>query len=325
MGNNELTQSTDATAEMDYGRSQSRREPGLVIITGSSLGEFYSLADGTSLIVGRDADCDIVLQRPSVSRRHLRVEREGSQVTAADLNSKNGALVDQQPVPLEGVQLNNGDLIRVGDATLKYLDGRTPEARYHERSYRLATRDALTNLNNRLLFLDALARTLADWNRRGGNVSVALLDLDHFKQINDRFGHEAGDRVLQLLASILTSSLRASDLIARLGGEEFAVAFADTPPQDAAEILTKINEELAQRCQDFTDMPTASFSAGVASLPPVAPHNADLAALQNALLRSADQAMYQAKDAGRNKVVISTEELTETTGAVETKRHLKPS
>lgn len=303
------TQSTEATAEMDASSGGVRREPGLVIITGSSLGEFYSLNDGATLIVGRDSSCDIVLQRPSVSRRHLRVERQGNEVRASDLGSKNGVAVDNQLVHEEGVTLSNGDLIRVGDATLKYLDGQTPETRYHERSYHLATRDALTNLSNRLLFKESLGRMLADWTRRGGCLSLGLLDLDRFKQVNDNHGHEAGDRVLQLLASILTTELRASDLIARLGGEEFAVAFADTDTATAASTIGKINAALVEKCQTYTGFPSSSFSAGIAGLPEtltdIPAASLDLVVLQKSLMHAADQAMYQAKDAGRNRVIIA--------------------
>ncbi|MEM9533312.1 MAG: GGDEF domain-containing protein [Pseudomonadota bacterium] len=298
------TQSNDATAEFDF-RASATAEPGLVIITGSSLGEYYPLADPAQIIVGRDKSCDIVLDRPSVSREHLKIQRRGSRVTIQDLGSKNGVQLDGQALGTGTATLQGGTLLRLGDATLKFLDGQSPESAYHARSYRLATRDPLTDLHNRLYFMDTLGRMLADWSRRGGTLALAVIDLDHFKRVNDDRGHEAGDRILQVTAQVLTRELRASDLIARIGGEEFAVAMADTRTGPAAEILTKINRRLLRGTAELTGGSGIGFSAGVAGLPAEAPPNVRLKPLQRRLLRTADAAMYEAKDLGRGQVVVA--------------------
>ena len=296
--------SNDATQDYDSGASEDR-EPGLVVITGSSLGEYYSLVDDEPLIVGRGSECDIVLQRPSVSREHLKVVFSQGQVTAYDLGSKNGASADDRPVPTDGLILRDGALIRLGDATLKYLDGKSPEADYHERSYLLATKDPLTGLNNRLSFKESLTRAIADWARRGGELAVAVLDLDHFKQVNDAHGHHAGDQVLRLTADVAIDQLRASDLVARLGGEEFVIALPDTGAQAMHQVLEQLGDKIRAQAKTLFAEPEITFSAGIACLPARANAALDLRRLQQRLLHLADQAMYQAKAEGRNRIVIA--------------------
>lgn len=303
LNSKEATSSNDATEDYNSGASEDR-EPGLVVITGSSLGEYYSLAEETPLVIGRGSECDIVLQRPSVSREHLRVVFSQGQVKAYDLGSKNGASADDRLVPQEGLILRDGALIKLGDATLKYLDGKSPEADYHERSYLLATKDPLTGLNNRLYFKESLTRAVADWARRRSELAVAVLDLDHFKQVNDVHGHHGGDQVLRLTADTIIGQLRASDLVARLGGEEFVIALPDTGEQSMHQILTQLGERLRLQAQSLFQDPEVTFSAGIACLPAETHPSLNLRRLQHRLLQVADQAMYQAKAEGRDRIVI---------------------
>jgi diguanylate cyclase (GGDEF)-like protein/PAS domain S-box-containing protein len=163
-----------------------------------------------------------------------------------------------------------------------------------------ATRDPLTGLYNRRYFHETVARDRARTRRDGDPLCLIVIDLDHFKIVNDAHGHEAGDRVLVALAAILTDGIRASDLPCRFGGEEFVVAMPGAPLACAAERVDSWRQRLA--ATPFHDARGAafhvSFSAGVIAM------EADDETLASALHR-ADAALYTAKRAGRDRVVAA--------------------
>jgi diguanylate cyclase (GGDEF)-like protein len=163
----------------------------------------------------------------------------------------------------------------------------------------LVERDGLTGLLTHSAFMGEMKRV---WNERaqfpGRQPSMILLDIDFFKQVNDTYGHPAGDRVLVALAATLRRNLRRSDIIARYGGEEFAIVLADLATADAGRLVDRIREEFAaleQREGERTFV--VSFSAGAAAVPDGNDPEAWPAA--------ADQALYRAKREGRNRVVIA--------------------
>lgn len=162
-----------------------------------------------------------------------------------------------------------------------------------EAAERLARTDTLTGLNNRRAFSELAQASIRFCQRQGSPVSAIVLDLDHFKQINDRHGHSVGDQALQHIARILQESLRKSDICARNGGEEFAVLLPDTTLDEATQVAEKLRIAIAsQPVQTTSGALSVTASMGVAS------SNADF----ETLLRLADAAMYQAKQAGRNRV-----------------------
>lgn len=161
--------------------------------------------------------------------------------------------------------------------------------------YRLATQDGLTHLFNRRHFIESAELHLNQARRYQHAVSVLMLDLDHFKQINDRFGHAAGDRVLELFSKICLHCLRASDIIGRMGGEEFAAMLPDTSLGEAR----KVAERLRQRVDEMVLLDgekqiRVQVSIGIACL-----HAGETL---DALLVRADKMLYQAKSQGRNRV-----------------------
>ncbi|MBN9604417.1 MAG: GGDEF domain-containing protein [Afipia felis] len=166
-------------------------------------------------------------------------------------------------------------------------------ARYHQRE---AETDALTGLfNRRALFERSL--------RLRGTVAVVVFDIDHFKQVNDRHGHQVGDTVLQTFASLLAANVRDGDLAARLGGEEFVIILPDTTPDDAAQIAERIRQNFA--AQQFISSSgnfAVTVSAGIAG----GDSDADIIAL----LRQADTALYDAKRSGRNRVLLYSEDIS---------------
>lgn len=156
-----------------------------------------------------------------------------------------------------------------------------------------ALKDPLTGVGNRRALATDLKRRLADWRRHRAAFSVALLDIDHFKSVNDSYGHDAGDQVLCKLASVLNRTTRETDLVVRYGGEEFGILFPVTQLHRAGRITNRVRQVVATSCWDFRGQRLSiTTSAGVAEV-------ADDDDGQS-VLRRADDALYAAKDAGRN-------------------------
>ncbi len=156
-----------------------------------------------------------------------------------------------------------------------------------------ATHDGLTGLLNHHAFIDELADLLADAQRYGYPVSLIMVDLDYFKQINDRYGHEVGNEVLQAVARVFADNVRGSDLAARYGGEEFVLALSHTDVQEARDKAEELLEQIRQIRHPRHQALPISASMGVASAT-----DADL----GLALQHADEALYQAKERGRGRV-----------------------
>lgn len=246
-------------------------------------------------VVGRQPGVDILVRDPRVSRQHCKILLTNAGPKIVDLDSRNGTFVND--VQVTETYLNDGDLIRVGDTVfrIRYVD--RVELERQEELYRKATRDGLTDLHNRQYLLERLNEELARARRHRFAVSFLMIDVDHFKLINDRLGHAAGDRALTVIASILRENVRGEDTVARYGGEEFAVLapFADVA---GSRILAERLRSLVER-NDWSKgegrMPL-TISIGIATFPNDADAGLDL-------IHKADIALYRAKHAGRNRVV----------------------
>ncbi|MFZ2252994.1 MAG: GGDEF domain-containing protein [Minisyncoccia bacterium] len=160
--------------------------------------------------------------------------------------------------------------------------------------------DELTNLPNRRSFTETLARAITHARRTQNPLTIALLDVDHFKVINDTYGHGAGDVVLETLAKILEKSVRGEDHVSRIGGEEFAIILIDTDLDFAKEysgrLLKKIESDLKVVFNPGTTI-SATVSIGVAKM--------DAAETSLSLIERVDRALYSAKNGGRNRMVIA--------------------
>ncbi len=170
--------------------------------------------------------------------------------------------------------------------------------------HRLARVDALTGVNNRLALNEAARRLLAGAARSGQPLGVLMLDADHFKRVNDRFGHGGGDQVLRVLVSSIAGTLRATDVIGRVGGEEFVVLAPDTPMHALLALAERIRATLAATPLTLNGVVLhLTVSIGAAVAPPGA---GDVAAT----LKLADNALYAAKRAGRDRVAAWPQETT---------------
>src|SRR6185369_5610070 len=160
----------------------------------------------------------------------------------------------------------------------------------------LARHDPLTDALNRKGLDEALAREIASMRRKESQLSFSLLDIDNFKKLNDRLGHEAGDNALVHLANVARDSMRPTDTPARYGGEEFVILMPDTPMESGIEAMTRLQRELTRAFfLSGKEKVLITFSAGVAQL------DADESGAD--AIRRADRAMYLAKRAGKNRVM----------------------
>jgi len=172
--------------------------------------------------------------------------------------------------------------------------------RMRETLRNLSVRDSLTGLFNRHYLEESLQRELANAERKNRQLALVMLDLDYFKNFNDRFGHEAGDMLLSEVGALLGHKLRSSDIACRLGGEEFVLIFCETEPEMVMQLVNQLREGIAaMRLQSYGQslgQITASF--GLAFYPM---HGNTM----TGLMRAADQALYKAKAEGRNRVEIA--------------------
>jgi two-component system cell cycle response regulator len=264
--------------------------------TGPSMGRRYALG-AQAVVLGRGEGCDIRVNESSVSRRHARVEPVESGYAVADLGSTNGTFVnDRQTTGVR--QLEDGDYLRVGNCIYRFLTGGNIESEYHEEIYRLTIVDGLTQLHNRRYLTDFLEREIARSRRHHRPLAVLMMDLDHFKVVNDDNGHLAGDYVLREMSARLRPSVRREDLFARYGGEEFCLVLVETDLPEAADVAERVRAAIAAEPFRFEDAHlTVTLSVGVA----ITDGNEDLS--PEGLLKLADDKLYAAKRAGRNRVV----------------------
>src|SRR5581483_10137424 len=162
---------------------------------------------------------------------------------------------------------------------------------------RLATTDTLTGLYNRRHFLSALEAEWSRFQRYYRSLSVLMIDIDHFKTVNDRFGHAVGDETIKAMAAACLKGKRKSDVVGRVGGEEFAILLPETSLSRARIVAERIRKGITAEVQHAGDCSfhiTASIGVAEASVSMRGP---------DALMAAADQALYQAKELGRNRCV----------------------
>jgi diguanylate cyclase (GGDEF)-like protein len=268
----------------------------LVMLAGPDLGRSVDVPEG-ELTIGRESRCGVILPLGGVSRVHCAIRRDASGLWLRDLDSTNGTRRNGEALPpAQDVALEVGDLVAVGGAIFKLLDGTSPESKYHERVFETMALDGLTQVRNRRALQDALESEFARSRRHGHTLSLLLLDVDHFKGVNDRLGHLAGDNVLKRIAALLNEHGRRENCTARYGGDEFAVLLAETPLAGAMIFAERVRAAVEQDEIAAGDQRVAvTVSIGVAEWTPQMTQPEDLIAL-------ADTALYRAKNAGRNRV-----------------------
>jgi len=281
------------TAPIQAPRTPTGGTPSLVLLRGGRLGRLHPLIGDVS--VGRDDSNTIVLELSSVSRRHARLFRKDSCIHVEDAGSRNGTYLNDREIS-GATPLDNGDIIQIGDAIFKFLEGGNVESQYHEEIYKLTIIDPLTQLHNKRYLLEFLAREISRASRHSRPLSLVIMDLDHFKAINDEYGHVAGDHVLRFLGRRVAAELRQEELAARYGGEEFAFVLPETGLPEARRFAERMRRLVEEQVLPFDGKEIrATASLGVTTL--------DGACTPEELIEAADRLLYGAKEAGRNRVI----------------------
>lgn len=266
----------------------------LVAYAGAALGRIFPLIPGETLI-GRASQVQVALLDSEVSRHHARLTLEKGRIELEDLGSTNGTLLNGERLKGSAV-IQAGDRLSIGGHVLKLVALDALERAFHETLLDLSTKDPLTGLANRSSALSELQTRFGLSLRYDRPLSVAVCDLDRFKQVNDAFGHGAGDFVLRVFGERLAATLRGPDLAGRIGGEEFLVILPETDMGGALPFAERLRKALASMA---VPLPGGGLevtcSLGIAERLP-----GDLDAGQ--MLARADAALYRAKAGGRNRV-----------------------
>jgi diguanylate cyclase (GGDEF)-like protein len=251
---------------------------------------------GRRVRIGRDPDNEMVIEGRGVSRQHVQLEKRDSGWVALDIGSTNGTLLNDREITGPS-ELKSGDRLKLGSIVVKYLSGTDVERSFHEEIYNFTITDGLTQVSNRFSFTNDLAKEFSRARRYERDLSLLLMDIDWFKRVNDEYGHPAGDTVLVHVAQQIRSNVRSGDVVARYGGEEFAVLLLETGIGEARRIAEKIRGAVAESVAEVREGNIrVTLSIGCAELIPEDVKETDL-------LERADQLLYAAKGAGRNRVM----------------------
>jgi len=285
------------TAEMKLAtpaRGISRRRPRLVVLAGTNVGAVFPVGHGT--IVGRATSATIQIESEEISRKHARIVEAPGGWAVEDLDSRNGTFLNGERLKTQQT-LVDGDKIELGSGVvLRFALFDELDENYHRTMYESSLRDGLTRAFNRKYFDERLDQEFAYSLRHASALSLLMVDIDHFKVINDAYGHPAGDAVLVQFAAHLQKIIRAEDVFARYGGEEFVILSRGIA-LDAARAFGERIRASVERHELMHDGKRleVTVSIGAAAIP-----NAEI--LQPAMLvEAADKALYVAKGT-RNSV-----------------------
>ena len=268
----------------------------LIVMSGPTAGQTINLDAKEHWTLGRLTECDIVLQEGSVSRHHCKLNFLGQdQWQAEDLGSSNGTFVNGEKIDKQ--TLENGDRLQLGSSSvLKFVIQDKIEVAFQKELYESATKDSLTGLFSKRYFLEHLDVEFNFHSRTKKPLSLVISDIDHFKNINDTYGHLAGDYVLRELGRILLNVLRRGDVGGRYGGEELVFLLRETPLLGARTFSERLRELIAGHSFIYEGKKIhVTISLGAAT------YTQDNFKNPTQLIKDADSYLYKAKKAGQNQ------------------------
>jgi len=273
----------------------------LTILGGNEIdfGKHFLLEKNKTLI-GRDDTNDISIHDEKISKIHCEIsiikDNLGiEEIFIKDNQSTNGTYINNELI--EQVTLHAGDKIQIGDTVMNLSYNDELEKEYHAKLFNYAVRDTHTGLYNKRFIINELENISRIAKRSGRVFSIIIIDIDDFKQINDLYGHLAGDEYLKCIAELFTQSLREQDIAGRIGGEEFLIILPETTIDGAFQLAVRIrmNVEIFV-LNHLNDKIKTTISAGVCQ------YENSIKDI-NELLDIADQALYETKRSGKNKVM----------------------
>jgi two-component system, cell cycle response regulator len=309
----------------DISRATGERRPALVFLRGELLAVPIPL-ERDEVVLGRALEADVRINDARASRLHARIkvlrdeEKNETRYLITDLGSTNGTLLNGQPI--SEAALTDGDKITIGEHLMRFDMLDEIDREYQRQIHRLLAHDELTGLLTSKSFFSELRREASRAELEARPFCVLMMDLDHFKEVNDTYGHLAGSQTLEETGMVITRALRAGDVAARFGGEEFAAFLLDADLAQGIVAAERVRAavaahafpaarhgagEAAPRTHHIT------ISIGVASFP-------DDARDPIELMEMADSALYRAKGMGRNCVCTYRQVSTEHTDPLPSRR-----
>lgn len=271
--------------------------PHLIVLYPQTQFKQIALPQG-SVIVGRGQDSDIHLDDELVSRKHCKITFDGSRIFVEDLDSTNGTYVDGSPI--KQAPLGSDNRLQIGKMVLKVEFKDATEEAFDRELFEAATMDPLTKVANRRTFLDRSLGELALARRNNYCIHSIMIDVDHFKRVNDTWGHQCGDMVLKEIARILKNEKRESDMLARYGGEEFVMLLCGVGPEDAKKSAERLRSAVERHRFSWKDtIIPVTISLGLCS------KQGEKIGKIDEMIAESDKFLYLAKNGGRNQVVSS--------------------
>ena len=274
----------------------------VTIISGPSTGTTWMLKPNTKVLLGRSREADVTIADLGISRAHCSIYAVGERVYIEDLNSSNGTYLNGEKV-LQTIQINNGDQVSLGNETvLKFSYANLLDKEYQDLVKQQLSKDALTNVYNRKALAHYLTNGFVKAKQYHKPISLIMIDVDHFKTINDTYGHQFGDEVLNAVADALVHTVHSFDYVCRYGGDEFSVVCPDSDIDGAHQLAEQIRQNIAAIDLPIKDKRVhITASIGVASFPD------NMVESVTEFIAIADQAMYTSKRSGRNQTTVATD------------------
>ena len=289
----------DKTAVIDDGKDikTSSGYPYLVIFIGKDSGKRHRLKQG-SMSIGRSSRADITIDDDRISRIHCVIEWIGDNITIQDKASTNGIYVNSQKV--DHAPLSPGVPLQLGHSIMKIEYKDEAEIKAEENLLRRASIDVLTGTFNREHFINLASMEIAYALRHQLTVGIIMIDIDNFKQVNDKYGHQMGDYVLERFANIVTENKRTEDLFARYGGEEFIIMPRGELRNEDLYILCERIRKAVENFKFYFDEACVQITISLGF------HfykvgGSEVEKILNNLIRKADKALYLAKERGKNR------------------------
>jgi len=269
----------------------------VTVVSGLDAGRIVPMNRET-MVIGRGDEADLTIEDSAVSRVHARIlRRPDGTFQVEDLGSTNGTFVRGRRVMI--AFLAEGDHVQLGPRALLRFDLTDPaDERLQAHLYESSLRDPLTGAYNRRYLLNRIVAEVAHARRQAAPFAVIMLDVDHFKRVNDRHGHFVGDRVLCFVTAQIARNLRGGDVLVRFGGDEFVILCRDARAPEAAALAERLRTAMASmHLSAGGGSVSITLSIGVASLDEIGDEEP-----AGALLELADDRLYTAKAEGRNRV-----------------------
>ena len=268
----------------------------LIQYSGTNLGRRYVLGS-KQMIIGRADNADIIINEKSISRQHARCSLNGPNLEIVDLNSSNGTFVNDVKIKTKHI-LVDGDIVRIGKILLKYFAINNIEKSFHDKIYQMATIDAGTQIFNKKYVLESLEKYFNYSKSNNKTLSCIFFDLDHFKKVNDTYGHDAGDYILKESAKLVGKCIRKEDIFGRIGGEEFVIVLPATDAKTAYDLAERIRKKISKHpFKHGKQKINQTISLGISQMRGSMSSSKDL-------LVDADKKLYKAKANGRNRSTV---------------------